>query len=189
MGDFVYGIVNLSLGEFRECFHRLCVMVNADDGLGMFLVATRHSDEFFAEMGASSWVELVWSSDEILNDGFGWLRELGPRRFGVFEVCKPVGEEFLIQEVFDISGIDSFYLVVTDEVDFPFAVREFFTNHCVYDGDVLLLNARFLQGENSFLYVPGNAGDDNESGDQYGLFETESERFIGLFPNSRDRYV
>ncbi|MDO4686890.1 MAG: hypothetical protein Q4A92_10115, partial [Corynebacterium sp.] len=141
-------------------------------------------DEFFRMVEESPWLEEVWSAegehDPIL-DYFKFPRS----RFGVFEVVKPVGETFLVEEIFSACRFGGYVLVVTDESDFAHAVRDVFTDYLVYGGEYKLARRRYLRGKRSCLYSPGNLDEENISDNEFGLFVTYSEEFVGMFPNSQ----
>ncbi|MDO4686483.1 MAG: hypothetical protein Q4A92_08015 [Corynebacterium sp.] len=176
--------VDLPCDEFVVHFRRLCAVVNADDDLGVFLLSRARGDEFFRMVEESPWLEEVWSSEgehHPVLDYFGFARG----RFGVFEVVKPVGETFLVEEIFDDSRFDGYVLVVTDEPDFAHAVRDVFTDYLIYRGDYELATRRYLRGARSCLYSPGNLDEENIYDNQFGYFVTYSEEFVGMFPNSQ----
>lgn len=181
---FVQGLVDLPRDEFRRCFHRLCAMVNAHDALGMYLMVSRRSEQFFTMADGSPWLEVAWTSNEPCIPYVPPLLGGTLTRFGVCEVVKPVGEEFLIEEIFSISRFDDFDLVVTDEPGFPEGVRSAFSYYMIHNDGFEALDERWLRGTRSYVYSPGNIDEDNIYDNEFGAFATYTKEFVGIFPRS-----
>ncbi|WJZ02148.1 hypothetical protein CFREI_04250 [Corynebacterium freiburgense] len=179
-------MVDLPLDEFRRCFHRLCAMVNADDALGMYLMLCGQGEEFFAMVDASPWLKDVWVLDEKPDWFLEHLWSVGfPKsKSGVCEVVKPVGEEFLIEDIFRTSRFGDFALVVTDEPDFANAVRPVYSDYLEHRIEINEIYERYLRGARSCVYAPGNIDEDNIYHNEFGVFDTNSEEFVDIFPRS-----
>ncbi|WJZ02152.1 hypothetical protein [Corynebacterium freiburgense] len=183
LDDCVKGTVDLPRDEFERRFHRLCAMVNADDALRMYLMVLRKLEEFFVMANASPWLEEARASDRT-PDPFLEFFGIPTARFGVFDVVKPVGEVFLIEDIFSKGRFGNFVLVVTDEPGFPEGVWQMFSGYIVNEVGIGEIYERYLRGGRSFVYAPGNIDVYNVNDHEYGVFFTYSEEFAEIFPDA-----
>ncbi|MDO4686482.1 MAG: hypothetical protein Q4A92_08010 [Corynebacterium sp.] len=180
-------IVELVEDELRECLQRLCAIVNADDELDMYLLLEgRNELAFFESWEVCPSVDVAWISDET-SPGFD--RELFgsvlPLWLGMLTLRKPVKEEFLFTKVFRDVRPSQYRIIVTNEPNFSQDMQNYVMSQYVKGQHCDFPDLRYLRGSKSCVYKVEPPDDPFRlEATEFGAFETFSEEFAEVFPNT-----